>query len=456
VTPRGWLVLAGIVLLVVGGVTAGFRGEGSAPGIDAPERAVIGATPSVLGIDLVDAGSGLRELQVVLVHAGGEVPLLEERYPGSWLLGGSPPVTRLRLEVPVDVRGVEGVGDDAIVRIVARDWSWRGGFGGNTTRFDMPVSIDLDPPQIRVASGLTYVRRGGAGAVVYSVSEPTIEDGVKVAGASFRGFPLEPGQNGEVLPAGERFALFAVPDDVEAEPEIFVFARDAAGNLGTASWPAVVQERVMPEAQVTLNQTFLDTRLRPLARSLRIDASDSSQAFHEINTRVRQSNELEIRGALADPAGAPLWHGSFKQLPNSRVTSRFGERRRYFVSGREVSSARHLGYDLASTSATPIGASNAGRVVFAHDLGIYGNCVLIDHGMGLASLYGHMSRLDVKPGDRVEKGERIGLSGATGLAGGDHLHFAILVGDTYVDPLEWWDPKWVRTHIEERLVRSSP
>ena len=191
-------------------------------------------------------------------------------------------------------------------------------------------------------------------------------------------------------------------------------------------------------------------------RSLRIDASDSSQAFHEINTRVRQSNEREIRGALADPAGAPLWHGSFQQHPNSRVTSRFGERRRYFVGGREISSARHLGYDLASTSATPINASNAGRVIFARDLGIYGNCVLIDHGMGLTSLYGHMSRLDVKPGDRVEKGEPIGLSGSTGLAGGDHLHFAILVGDTYVDPLEWWDPKWVRTHIEERLVRSSP
>ncbi len=446
---------------MVGGVATRFRGEGSAPGIDGPERAVIGATARALGIDLTDAGSGLRQVQVVLAHASGEVPLLEEHYPGSWLLGGSPPVTQLRLEVLVDVGGVAGVGGDAFVRIVARDWSWRGGFGGNSTRFDIPVIIDLDPPRIRVASGLTYVRRGGAGAVMYSVSEPTIEDGVKVAGASFRGFPLEPGQrepgqSGEEVSAGERFALFAVPDDVEAEPEISVFARDAAGNLGTASWPTVVQESVLPKAQVTLNQTFLDTTVRALARSLRIDASDPSQAFHEINTRVRRSNELAIREALADPAGAPLWHGSFLQLPNSRVTSRFGERRRYFVNGREISSARHLGYDLASTSATPIGASNAGRVVFASDLGIYGNCVLIDHGMGLASLYGHLSRLDVKTGDRVEKGETIGLSGTTGLAGGDHLHFAILVGDTYVDPLEWWDPKWVQTHIEERLVRSSP
>ena len=91
-------------------------------------------------------------------------------------------------------------------------------------------------------------------------------------------------------------------------------------------------------------------------------------------------------------------------------------------------------------------------MLFAAPLGIYGNCVLIDHGMGITSLYGHLSRMDVKAGDSVKQGQTLGLSGQTGLAGGDHLHFAILVGDTYVDPVEWWDPKWVQSHVEAQLA----
>ncbi len=95
-------------------------------------------------------------------------------------------------------------------------------------------------------------------------------------------------------------------------------------------------------------------------------------------------------------------------------------------------------------------------MAFAGELGIYGDCVILDHGLGVASLYGHLSRLDVAAGDRVEQGQPLGLSGATGLAGGDHLHFAILVGGTYVDPLEWWDPKWVKDNVDARLAPSSP
>jgi len=126
------------------------------------------------------------------------------------------------------------------------------------------------------------------------------------------------------------------------------------------------------------------------------------------------------------------------------------------VSGKQVSKATHYGYDLASTRAAPILAANAGRVVYADDLGIYGNCVLIDHGLGVTSLYGHLSQIDVSPGDRVERGQSLGRSGASGLAGGDHLHFAILVGGTYVDPLEWWDPKWVASNVEQRLTPFRP
>jgi murein DD-endopeptidase MepM/ murein hydrolase activator NlpD len=133
------------------------------------------------------------------------------------------------------------------------------------------------------------------------------------------------------------------------------------------------------------------------------------------------------------------------------VTSVFAERRSYFVDGNQVSEATHYGYDLAATANTPVTAGNTGRVSFAGLLGIYGNCVLVDHGMGITSLYAHLSRIDVKEGEMVSTGQTLGLSGQTGLAGGDHLHFAILVGDSYVDPVEWWDAKWVESHVESQL-----
>jgi len=90
-------------------------------------------------------------------------------------------------------------------------------------------------------------------------------------------------------------------------------------------------------------------------------------------------------------------------------------------------------------------------VVFAEDLGIYGRCVIIDHGMGVQSLYGHLSSIAVKAGQMVEKEQEIGKSGMTGLAGGDHLHFTMLVNGNMVNPVEWWDAHWIQDRILRKL-----
>ena len=96
-------------------------------------------------------------------------------------------------------------------------------------------------------------------------------------------------------------------------------------------------------------------------------------------------------------------------------------------------------------------AANAGRILNASWLGIYGNCVVIDHGMGVQSLYGHLSSFDVNVGDTVTRGQQIGRSGMTGLAGGDHLHFTMLVGGRMVNPVEWWDAHWIADRVDRKL-----
>jgi len=434
-----------LLILVLGlGWLAWVRAEGSAPVIRAPASLVVGGPGRGVELELLDEGAGLREVRVTLQHADGESVLLDERFSGNLATGGGPEGADRRVQLRIDPEALGLPDGDAFLRVAATDWSWRHGFGGNVSEVAIPVAIDRQKPRIRIATGLTYIDRGGAGAVAYSVSEPTARDGVEVGDAFFRGFP-EPGS------ATGRVALFAVPTDSPPSPAVRVVAEDAAGNVATAQWPVVVRERELPDANVTLPESFLELTVRDLATANGIGTSDLAAAFRQINTEMRRRNEEQIREITARSAPKQLWEGPFEQLANSKVTSRFAEHRSYFVDGGKNSEAIHFGYDLASTAAAPITAANSGRVLFAGDLGIYGNCVLIDHGLGLATLYGHLSRIDVSAGDEVAKGDLLGLSGATGLAGGDHLHFAVLVGGVYVDPIEWWDPAWVRTHIEARL-----
>jgi murein DD-endopeptidase MepM/ murein hydrolase activator NlpD len=138
------------------------------------------------------------------------------------------------------------------------------------------------------------------------------------------------------------------------------------------------------------------------------------------------------------------------------VMSSFADQRTYVYEGREVDHQVHLGYDLASVARSPVPAANRGIVRMAGYFGIYGNAVVVDHGHGLMTLYAHLSSLDVSEGAEVQRGQVLGRTGATGLAGGDHLHFTTLVGGLPVDPTEWWDPAWIRDRVARKLGGALP
>lgn len=447
-TGRGWFGFVLLILVLGLAGAAWFRAEGEAPLISGPATLVVGGPGRDVTLEFTDEGSGMREIRVTLQHAGGENLLVDEQLGGNLTSGGGPDTTARRIELRIDPAALGLDDGEAQLVAIATDWSWRGGFGGNVGELSIPVRIDRAKPVVRIPTGLTYVQRGGSGAVVYTVSEATVRDGVQVGDAFFPGHPHPD------LPDA-RIALYAIPTDAPPRPAVRVLAEDEAGNVANAGWPVVVRERQLPDANVTLPRSFLEGTVRGLAEANGIETEDLQAAFRKINTDLRQKNERQIRERTTHSASEKLWNGSFSQLANSKVTSRFAEHRSYFVDGKKNSEAIHYGYDLASTAGAPITAANAGRVVYADDLGIYGNCILIDHGLGLTTLYGHLSRIDVAVGDPVDRGDTIGSSGATGLAGGDHLHFAILVGESYVDPLEWWDEEWVRTHIEERFAPSG-
>lgn len=443
-------LLLGVVLLAAAAGIA-WRCELGEPAVEAPAELALGRAARSVAIGVTDGRAGLREVTAAVVQGEARTALPPAAYPGDLLRGG-PIAGPVQVELRLDARELGLREGEAALELEARDWSWAGWLRGNRTALRIPLRVDLAPPRVAAETGLSYAARGGTGAVAYTLAEPVARDGVEVAGAFFPGFPYPGSAGGPDAPrSGRRVALFAIARDAPADPKIQVVAEDAAGNRTAVSWPLVFQERRFAEERIDLPPRFLEQKVPELAGEVGVDGGEPVAVFQEINTRVRAENEKRVREIVSRTEGAPLWTGPFVQWANSQVTSRFAEHRTYFVGDAQVSEAIHYGYDLATLAGAEVTASNAGRVLYAAPLGIYGNCVVLDHGLGLASLYAHLSSMAVAEGDQVAKGAVLGRSGATGLAGGDHLHFAILVHGTYVEPKEWWDPKWVREKVESQL-----
>jgi hypothetical protein len=147
--------------------------------------------------------------------------------------------------------------------------------------------------------------------------------------------------------------------------------------------------------------------------------------------------EIEAEGKLkekvfAASAPEPLWRGDFRAPVAAKPTDSFGTRRMF--NGKLASI--HKGADFRAAMGTPVRAGNSGVVVLARPLYYEGNCVIVDHGMGLFTLSMHFSRIDVHEGQRVKTGDLLGLSGATGRVTGPHLHWAVRWEGAYLDPLK--------------------
>lgn len=315
------------------------------------------------------------------------------------------------------------------------------------------VQVRLEPPRVAVASLHHFVNHGGAEFVVYRVSPPDVGSGVRVGQAVFPGYP---GGGAGLSDSAVHVAFFALAYDQELNAPITVFARDAAGNEASTPLDHRIFPKPFAKSRIDIDQRFLDrvvpaiTAGTPSLGSAPAAGDDLVPAFLKINGELRRQNNETITALAAKTKPEMLWSSAFAQLGNTAVQSRFADYRTYFFGGKEIDRQVHLGFDLASTAQAPVHASNRGTVVSANFLGIYGNCVVIDHGMGVQTLYAHLSSIDVREGQDVEKDQVIGRTGITGLAGGDHLHFTLLVGGTAVNPVEWWDPHW----IEDRVFRK--
>jgi murein DD-endopeptidase MepM/ murein hydrolase activator NlpD len=429
-----------ILLIAVAGLTAGYlftRLEGTAPLVETDEAAAVIGGEHAQEVRVSDEGTGLESVRIWIESGEKEHVLAEAVYPGSLFTGAEQRGERV-LEVRIEPKSL-GISDGpATLHIEALDYSWR----GNRSHVEVPLEIDTRPPRLSVQTGLTYVRLGGTEVMVYRISEEVARHGVRVGDVFFPGFthPRDPAL---------RIAFFALPHDSGADARPQVIAVDRAGNEATAETHVEVIEQSFPRDDIRLTEGFMRRKAEEIGVA---PNGDALAAYLKINGELRKRNADQIHEICQSSRDQQLWSGAFLQLPGSHVGARFAERRTYSYEGRTVDHQVHLGYDLASTARAKVPAANDGVVAFADQLGIYGLTVILDHGLGLFSLYGHLSELSVDVGQAVARGEQIGRTGTTGLAGGDHLHFSMLVSGEFVDPLEWFDERWILEHLEPKLA----
>jgi murein DD-endopeptidase MepM/ murein hydrolase activator NlpD len=306
------------------------------------------------------------------------------------------------------------------------------------------VEVNTRPPAIVVDGHQHYINQGGAELITFIVSGYAPESGVRSGQYTFRSFAMP----GELPDSAKRFSLFAFPWDLPAGTEVVAFARNPTGAEATARpWQKIFPKRFRSR-QLELTDDFLKKVVNDIDPS---GTGDLLERFLKINGEMRKQNNERLAALKDKTAEKPLWSGPFVQLSNSKVESQFADVRDYVYKGKKVDRQTHLGFDLSVTKNVPVVAGNSGSVILAERLGIYGNCVVVDHGYGLQSIYGHLSEVSVKPGDSVSKGQTLGKSGDTGLAGGDHLHFSMQVDGVQVNPVEWWDDHWIQDRILSKL-----
>jgi murein DD-endopeptidase MepM/ murein hydrolase activator NlpD len=143
-----------------------------------------------------------------------------------------------------------------------------------------------------------------------------------------------------------------------------------------------------------------------------------------------EEDQAEKKKVFSSTLPETLWSGRFEPPAEAEVSGVFGSARVF----NGVKKSQHTGLDFRVTTGTPIVATNSGTVILARPLYFEGNCVMIDHGQGLLTMYLHLSEFKVKEGDAVKKGQLLGLSGGTGRATAPHLHFAVRWRGKYLDP----------------------
>jgi hypothetical protein len=445
------LVVVAAIFMVLAFKVASRQG----PAVILPKQPKGLGRKTELVVNASDAKHNLKTLTVEVVQAGQVIHqstlIISERPHRWWKFWSAGPVSATTWNVLVGREVIPELKEGgATVRITALNDSWGRFFRGGRSEVKLDLPVRFAPPVVEVLTTQHYINQGGCDMAVFKVSAGTTESGVQVGDNFFPSFPVKESQ------PETRLCLFAYAYNVDPTTVPHIVARDDAGNETLVSFNHKVFPKKFHTDTFDLEKLeggkFLETVVPPIMSEtpeLR-DQGSLIKNFLLINDSLRQEDAQKLVAFSQRTAPRFLWKGTFLRLPG-KTEAGFADYRTYLYGGQPVDHQTHLGFDLAGSEHMRVRAANDGVVVFAGYFGIYGNAIVIDHGCGIQSLYGHLSSIGVKEGDQVKNEQEIGRTGQTGLAGGDHLHFTVLLDGIPVNPVEWWDPHWIHDRITAKL-----
>ena len=453
--------LLGLVLVAALAAGGAYVYAGSLPGptIEIAKPAKYVGQTGTVEVAVTAPGARLSSLQIAFEQNGKQTPLASLAQPGK---------AEFKQEGADRVRITQAIGRDSIPDlktgpakiVVTAERTVLYGLRKTQATASHDVTVRLEKPTIAVISTKHYINLGGSEMVLYRVTPADVESGVQVGELTYPGYPASGAkiEGVRIADPAVKLAFIALRYDQDVNTPMHAYARDEAGNTARADFDHLAFPKPFKKSRIPLDDKFLD-RVVPaiLDTTTEVNPQGSNlEKFLVINSELRQKNAQTIANYTKQTAPEILWGGAvFHPFTNTAVEAAFADQRTYVYDGKDVDRQTHLGFDLARVVNSPVVAANGGKVLHAGPLGIYGNCVILDHGMGVQSLYGHLSSIAVKVGDAVQKEQELGKSGMTGLAGGDHLHFTMLVNGQMVNPVEWWDAHWIQDRIIRKLHEAS-
>jgi murein DD-endopeptidase MepM/ murein hydrolase activator NlpD len=439
-------IVPAVIILAIFGWFFATIFEGEKPTLNFVPKAAFLSQGQEFHLSVKDTKRGIRRVKVSISQEGRELTVLEKKFPFRGLMNreGIHRQDESFIIDPSELKLAQGRLD---IQVQAWDYSRRGGGDGNMTLLQHRMTVDTIPPSIRAISRMHNINQGGSCLTIYQASSDCEKSGVFVNNDFFPGYPAQ-GKAGE----GIHLAYFALPHNVAKDTSIYLWAKDQANNESKRSFNYHIRPKRFRTDRIKITDRFLDAIL-PYFASYSFSAEDTDiEKYIKINKDLRKENHLALIKLCEKSSPERFWEGSWLRLKNAATMARYGDKRLYFYKGKKIDEQFHLGVDLASLAHSPVMAGNGGRIIFAGKLGIYGLAVVIDHGQGLTSLYAHLSNIDVSSDQKVNKGEVIGQTGHTGLAAGDHLHFAVMVHGIPVNPIEWWDDHWIQDNVMRKLA----
>ncbi len=436
------IVIAIIALFLVGAGVAGYiLFESESPQIGVTKQIVFIGENIELPVNAADHKSGLRSVTMEIKQNEIRKQLFNRTFQRkAWFSQAGPAELKENAVINISKNKKEFKDGEATLIITARDFSLAGMLKGNETVITIPVQIDTKSPRVTIEHAQRNIRQGGTGIVIYTVSESAPVHGVQIDDFFFPGFQLGQEEN--------RFiAYIALPWDSERPQVSKVIARDQAGNSGKRTFRMNFRKIRNQPDNMYITDSFLKQKLPEFEIIYPKLSGSPIEKYLFINREIRSRNAATVLEVCQNPLPERLWEGRFIRMAGANMAG-FADQRIYYYKGEVVDHQVHLGVDLASTKNAPVGAANTGKVIFAEYLGIYGYTVIIDHGQGVFSLYSHLSRIDTEVNSMVNKNDLIGHTGISGMTGGDHLHFSMLIHGVFVTHLEWWDQSWLDANIK--------